>query len=146
MANVERTFDERGRKRCFIASQALADNRAMQTLRNAKSVARFVLVWFALTVGAAIASPLIHPQSFEMICSGSGVMKMLPKTDDGTAPMSGLTLDCPLCVALGAPPSVMGPAAAPHQVLSYALKATPAAHIAARTAAPPPARGPPVFS
>ena len=118
----------------------------MQTLRNAKSLARFVLVWFALTVGAAIASPLIKPQSFEIICSGPGVMKMLPKTDDGKAPMSGLTLDCPLCVVMGAPPSVMGSAAAPQQALSYALKLFPAAQIDVRTAAPPPARGPPAFS
>jgi hypothetical protein len=118
----------------------------MQTLRSVKSLARFVLLWFALTVGAAIASPLIKPQSFEMICSGSGVMKLLPKTDDGKAPLSGLTLDCPLCVAVGAPPPVVGPVAEPHQALTYALKAAPAAHIAARTAAPPPARGPPAFS
>lgn len=118
----------------------------MQTLRNAKTIARFVLLWFALTVGAAIASPFIKPQSFDLICSVSGVMKVLPKTDDGKAPMSGLTLDCPLCVAVGAPPPIMGPTAEPHQPLWYALKATPAAHIAARTAAPPPARGPPVFS
>ena len=118
----------------------------MQTLRTAKSLARLVLVWFALTVGAAIASPLIKPQSFEMICSGSGVIKLLPKTDDGKTPMSGLTLDCPLCIAVGAPPPVVGCTAEPHQALSYALKASPAAHIAARTAVPPPARGPPVFS
>ena len=119
----------------------------MQTLRNTQTIARFALVWFALTVGAAIASPLIKPQSFDLICAGSGVVKILPKTDDGKIPMSGLTLDCPLCVVVGAPPPpVMGPTAEPHQPLSYALKATPAAHIAARTAAPPPARGPPVFS
>lgn len=118
----------------------------MQTLRNATTLARCVLVWFALTVGVAIASPLIKPLSLEMICSGSGVMKMLPKTDDGKAPMSGLTLDCPLCVIAGAPPPVMARPAQPHQALSYALKATSVAHIAARTAAPLPARGPPVFS
>ena len=117
----------------------------MQTLRNANTLARCVLVWFALTVGVAIASPLIKPLSFEMICSGSGVMKMLPKTDAGKAPMSGLTLDCPLCVAVGAPPPVAGLVAAPQQALSSVLQPGPAAQIAARTAAPPPARGPPVF-
>lgn len=118
----------------------------MQTLRNAKSLARFVLVWFALTVGAAIASPLIKPQSFQMICSGSGVMKMLPKTDDGKAPMSGLTLDCPLCVAVGEPPSVIGPAAASQQAPLHLLTPAPATQMGARTAASPPARGPPVRS
>ena len=118
----------------------------MQTLRNAKLLARFVLVWFALTVGAAIASPLVKPQAFDLICSGSGGMKIMPKTDDGKAPMAGLMLDCPLCAAVGAPPPAARQACAPHQPLSYALQATPAAHIASRTAAPLPARGPPAFS
>ena len=118
----------------------------MQTLRNAKTIARFVLVWFALTVGAAIASPLVKPQAFDLICSGSGVMKILPKTDDGKVPMAGLTMDCPLCASTGAPPPVVRVSAVLHQPLSYALQATPAAHIAARTAAPLPARGPPAFS
>ena len=117
----------------------------MHTLRNANTIARFVLVWFALAVGAAIASPLIKPQSFETICLGSGGMKMLLKTDDGNAPMMGPTLDCPLCVAVGAPPPVAGSVAPPQQALPVLLQPAPAAQITARTAAPPPARGPPVF-
>ena len=118
----------------------------MQTLRNAKLLARFVLVWFALTVGAAIASPMIKPLAFDLICSGSGVMKVLPNTGDGNAPMAGLMLDCPLCAAMGAPPPVARQAAEPHQPLFFSQLATPAAFIASRTAAPLPARGPPAFS
>lgn len=116
----------------------------MQTLRNATILARFVLVWFALTVGAAIASPWVKPQSFDMICSGGGVMKIMPQTDDGKA--AAATLDCPLCASLAAPLAVARKAAEPFQALSYALRPVPAAFIASRTAAPLPARGPPVFS
>ncbi len=118
----------------------------MQTLRNTRTLARLVLVWFALTVGAAIASPLLKPQSFDLICTGAGVMKVIPKTDDGKAPAAGLMLDCPLCATTGTPPPSASAVPEPHQPLSYALKAVPAAHIASRTAAPLPARGPPVFS
>ena len=118
----------------------------MQTLRNAKLLARLVLVWFVLVVGTAIASPLVKPQGFDLICSGAGGMKMLPQSGAGHAPPGAFVLDCPLCVSAGAPPSLAGPVAAPHQPLSYALPAIPAAPVASRSAAPPPARGPPVFS
>ena len=124
----------------------MADNRTMLTLRKAKSLARFMLVWFALTVGAAIASPMVKAESFDLICSGGGVMKIMPKTDDGKAPAVALTLDCPLCASWAAPPPVARVVAEPYQPLSYALRPVPAAFIAARTDAPFPARGPPAFS
>jgi hypothetical protein len=115
----------------------------MQALRHAHTLAKFVLVWFALSIGVAIASPLIKPQAIELICSGSGAMKLLLKSDDGTSTTSSHTLDCPLCAQISAPPPVVKLHAEPAQPLAYALQATPAAHIAARTAAPLPARGPP---
>lgn len=118
----------------------------MQTLRNAHFIARFVLVWFALSIGVAIASPIIKPQAMELICSGSGVMKVLLKTDDGTKEVASHTLDCPLCASLSAPPPVARLSAEPVQALAYVMQSIPAAHIAALTAAPPPARGPPFFS
>jgi hypothetical protein len=33
----------------------------MQYLRNTSNIIRFVLVWFALSVGVAIASPMVQP-------------------------------------------------------------------------------------
>ena len=120
--------------------------RAMQTLRRARTVTRFVLVWFALSIGVAIASPIIKPRAIELICSGSGAMKVLVKTDDGTLEPSGHTLDCPLCASSSAPPPVARQAAEPVQALAGVLRGIPAARMASRTAAPPPARGPPSFS
>ena len=119
----------------------------MQFLRNAHLLARFVLVWFALSIGVAIASPIVKPQAMELICSGSGVMKVLVKTDDGTREVASYTLDCPLCVTNSAPPPADAQMTAePLQPLAYVLQSIPAAHIASLTAAPLPARGPPAFS
>ena len=119
----------------------------MQTLRNAHLIARFVLVWFALSIGVAIASPIVKPQGMEVICTGTaGVMKLMLKTDDGSdRDAAHNTLDCPLCGLLGAaPPPIVSPVKlAPTQALAHATQSIPAARIAALTAAPLPARGPP---
>ena len=118
----------------------------MQTLRNAHLIARFVLVWFALSVGVAIASPLVKPQGMELICTGSGVMKLLVKSDEGSKVVSLHTLDCSLCATGYAPPPVMHGSVEPVQPLAHVLQSIPASHIASRTAVPPPGRGPPAFS
>ena len=120
----------------------------LSSLRNARLLARFVLVWFALSIGVAIASPIVKPQGMDLICTGTaGVMKMLFKTDDGSKEASGLTLDCPLCVNSSAPPPPFARLSAePLQALAHVLQSIPAAHIASLTAAPLSARGPPAFS
>lgn len=117
----------------------------MQTLRRAHFLARFVLVWFALSIGVAIASPIVKPQALALICSGAGVVKLV-QTDDGAPAPSGHTLDCPLCMISSAPPPVARLQVEPQQPLAHALRPIPAAFVAGRTAAPLPARGPPALS
>jgi predicted secreted protein len=124
----------------------IGDNRRMQSLRRAHFLARLVLVWFALTIGAAIASPMVNPQSTQLICTGSGVMKVIVTTADGVQEVASQSMDCPLCASMGAPPPVARLAAEPLLPLSYAVQSIPAAVIAKLTAVPPPARGPPDFS
>jgi hypothetical protein len=117
---------------------------AMQILRNAHLLARFVLVWFALSLGVAVASPIVSPQASELICSGAGVMKLIVLTDDGANGAAGSMMDCPLCATGGAPPPPKARAEAePAQPLGHVLQSIPSAQIAALTAAPLPARGPP---
>ena len=118
----------------------------MQTLRNAHRLTRFVLVWFALFVGVAIASPLVKPQAMELICTGMGMMKIQVQGDDGSPDLTPKTLDCPLCAASCAPPPMATLAPEPVSPLAYVLQSIPSAIIAALTAAPPPARGPPALS
>ena len=117
----------------------------MQRLRNAAVLARWVLAWFALSLGVAVASPLVKPQAVEMVCSAGGAVKMVVKSElpDGKAAPSA-TLDCPLCLPFAAPPPPAAQAVLPTiQPLGHAVQPIPAARIAALTAAPLPARGPP---
>ncbi|MDB5875472.1 MAG: hypothetical protein JWQ07_4914 [Ramlibacter sp.] len=116
----------------------------MQRLRNAALLARLVLAWFALSIGVAVASPVIKPQGIELICSGSGAIKLLAQGDDAGKPLAAHTLDCPLCAPFAAPP-VANQGLAHSLPLAHAVQAIPAARIAALTAAPPPARGPPTL-
>lgn len=119
----------------------------LPSLRRAHLLARFMLVWLALSIGVAIASPIVKPQATELICSGSGVIKVLVKTDDGSQQVSRFTLDCPLCATNSAPPSpVVRLTAEPRQPLADGLQSIPAARMVALTATPLPARGPPVLS
>ena len=118
----------------------------MQTLRHAQQLARLVLVWFMCALGVAVASPMVHPQAMELVCSSGGAVKLLVKTDNGVQEMGAHSLDCPLCLVGGAPPQQAAPMpAAPVQPLAYVLRSIPAARLAARTAAPLPARGPPTL-
>jgi hypothetical protein len=118
----------------------------MQSLRNAHSVIRFVLVWFALSVGVAMASPLIKPQPMELICATDGAVRLLVQTDEGIQELSSQGVDCSLCVLASAPPPVIQFTVEPQRALSHVLHPIVAARIAALIAAPLPARGPPAFS
>lgn len=116
----------------------------MSALRRARLLASFVLAWFALSLGVAVASPLVQPKPMEIVCSAAGASMLVVLTDDGAqAPAAG-HLDCPLCLPTGAPPPALPLADLPTaQPLGHAVQSIPAARIAAATAAPLPARGPP---
>ena len=117
----------------------------MQSLRNAHQLARFVLVWFVLTLGVAIASPAVHPQAMELICSDAGVYKLVVRGEAEGGLVKNHTLECPLCVMGGGAPLVMGGPVLP-TVLPTAECVQPALSVpvAVQRAAPPPARGPPL--
>jgi hypothetical protein len=115
--------------------------------RPAAGLIRLVLLWFALSIGVAVASPIVHPQAMELVCSSAGAVKAVVHTSDGTHELGAGQMDCPLCVLAGAPPAAPPTIALPVPLpLSHALRPVPSAHIATMTAAPLPARGPPVFS
>jgi len=116
----------------------------MQTLRNFTLITRCVLVWFVLSLGVAVASPLVKPQDILLVCSASGAMKVLVQADDGSvSELADNSMHCPACAPTAAPPPAARVTAEPAHALAYALQGIPCAHIAARTAAPLPARGPP---
>jgi hypothetical protein len=116
----------------------------VQALRNASRIARLVLAWFALSLGVAIASPLVKPTSIDLVCTGTGVLKLLVKGDGDSKPTHH-TLDCPLCAGLGAPPPVASIDVTFAPVLGHSVQSIPSARIAAIVSAPLPARGPPTL-
>mgnify|MGYP006202576399 FL=1 len=118
----------------------------LQSLRNAHRLTRFMLVWFALFIGVAVASPLVKPQAAQMVCSAMGGMKMVVLGDLGDIDRSSDGMDCPLCTQVSAPPTPVFTGFAPPSALAHALRPIAQAHIAWLSGSPLPPRGPPVFS
>jgi hypothetical protein len=120
----------------------------LRTLRDTRTfvrLGRLVLAWFVLSLGVAVASPLVKPQAMEMVCSGSGIVKMVVHTDDGAQEVASHALDCPMCIGAGAPPPVPQAAVPTLAPLAHALTPLYAAYIQALTAAPLSARAPPAL-
>ena len=113
----------------------------MQALRRARRLTRLVLAWFALSVGLAVAAPVLQPQSIEMVCSGTGGMRMMMDDEGGMPDPGGHMKDCRLCVMTGAPvtPVVFlpepPPAQVPAPIVPVSVVARAATHFSAR--APP---------
>jgi hypothetical protein len=117
----------------------------MHCLRHALQLTRFVLAWLALSVGVAIASPVVNPKGVDMVCTGTGTMKLVVMGDDDSA-VSAQTMDCPLCTSMTAPPPEFNTTLTQPSPMAHALQPLAAAHIAAITAPPLPSRGPPELS
>ena len=118
----------------------------MHTPHAARLIARWVLMWFALSLGVAIASPLVQPKDTEMVCSGAGVMKLVVHNDDGSTAAVGLSLDCPACANLGAPPPALAWGVEPPFELAFSLLPLEIARIASLLRGPWQARAPPRHS
>jgi hypothetical protein len=120
----------------------------LQSLRNAHRLSRFVLVWFALFVGAAVASPLVKPEAVHLVCSAIGGVKLVQVDAAGAdvdAAVAHTALDCPACLPLIAPPVTDKLAPLPTGNLSHVLQALPAARMASLLGHPWQARAPPLF-
>jgi hypothetical protein len=113
------------------------------TLRSVRGLARLVLWWWVLSIGVAAASPLVHSPATELICSGAGGTRLLVQSDEGDRDLRSPTLDCSLCIPVGPSAYVPEWAHAVLRPLGHGPHLREAAHIAARTAAPLPPRGPP---
>lgn len=124
--------------------RVITDNGGMRSLRHFSTIARLVLAWFVLSLGVAVASPLVQPRDVVFVCHGSGVLQVTLTDDEGGTDSTPVPkLDCPLCLSVALMPAPEVPTVAPAHPLAYALQGIPAAILAARTAAPLPARGPP---
>ena len=54
---------------------------SLQSLRQARSVIRWMLVWFALSIGVAVAAPVVNPQALTLVCTTAGVVKLVSGSD-----------------------------------------------------------------
>jgi len=117
----------------------------MTRLRQATSMARFMLVWFVLSVGVAMASPLVAPKAMDLVCTTGGVMKIVSPEDADDNSSSVHTMDCALCMSVGMPVAPISSQFTKPSPLAHALHPIAAAHIAAATAPPLPSRGPPAL-
>jgi hypothetical protein len=117
----------------------------MHALRTSKLIARLVLAWFVLFLGSALASSVVHGDSMQLVCAGSGGLKLVDTGDaDGYVDAKVYAgMDCPLCMPVVAPPAPVTPRLDPPSTLAHALQPLMAAHIASATAPPLPSRGPP---
>ena len=118
----------------------------MHALRPTRHLARLVLAWFVLALGSAMASPLIKPHSWQMVCSASGVVKLLSVDDNGVAIAVGHQIECPLCLLVNAPPPAHSRVLSVQPVSDVARPSIGMRYVVSCAAPPLPARGPPRFS
>ena len=102
-----------------------------------------VLAWFALYLGVAVASPIVQPKAMEIVCSSTGVAKILFHAKDGTVESGANSMDCPLCLLGAAPPEPLQARLPAIPPLARKPSPPPCVHTVATMAAPPPARAPP---
>jgi len=117
---------------------------SLQSLRQAKHFTRWVLVWFMVSLGVAIASPLVQPTIYTEVCSATGSRWVA--THDASQEGAALhTLDCVLCAPAVVPPPLPGSSFMPHHALHYLMVHAPAAHITWHASMLIAARGPPML-
>lgn len=120
---------------------------ALEPLRQTRRpLGRVLLLWFALLLGLSVAAPWRPLGASVLACSATGGVKLIRMADaDATAPASGHTLDCPLCLPLGTALPLDLPVA---QVTTWAVPAPQPAPLSAHalpTYSPALARAPPVL-
>nr|WP_315466262.1 DUF2946 family protein [uncultured Rhodoferax sp.] len=120
---------------------------SLQSLREARYLVRWMLVWFALSIGVAVAAPVVKPQALTLICTTAGNVKFVAESSGDIADgmpsgMQAHALDCVMCLPAGAPPVASSvPATGP--AVGSPQPAAPPAFAPARYAHAASARGPP---
>ena len=115
----------------------------MKSFRTFFNLRVWVLAWFVLALGVAVASPIVQPRAMEVVCSGVGATKILLQTDAGTLELGAHGTECPLCLVSGAPPAPSSSLPPIFSPLAHASAFRFVSPVVAATAVPPPARGPP---
>lgn len=117
----------------------------LQSLRHSRTLARLVLVWFALAMGVAVAAPAVQPVVLGGICSAAAAADGGSQPDGHSTAGSHHSLQCVMCLAAGGPPSA--PAATPLCFSGSAVLNTvrPVTVVLAERLSPLAARAPPAL-
>jgi hypothetical protein len=99
-----------------------------------------VLSWLLMAMAVALAAPLLHDGPLDLVCSGSGQMKLVQVGGDADHPA---TLDCPNCLHLGPLPASQTPACNRATANTTPRLPEQCGDHASFDTGPPPARGPP---
>jgi len=118
----------------------------MQSHPNLRHLRLWVLAWFVMALGAAVASPLVAPRSLELVCSGTGGTRLVMKAAEGLVAADATGLDCPLCLAADAPPATPLAAAATTAAPTFEPRFHTSLSARAGRALSPPVRAPPLFN
>lgn len=115
---------------------------SVHSLPSSALVGRIFLVWFMLTLGAAVGFPIVAPKAMEVVCSTQGVVKLIAVDTDEDL-LAHRTLECPECLAqmllACVEPSKLGETTP----FAYVLQKAYVTHISTLLGPPLPARGPP---
>jgi hypothetical protein len=114
----------------------------LHSLRHCPFFARLALLWFAVSLGVAIASPMVNPQAMTLVCNAGGGVKLV-LTDEGSTDAAQHTLACPLCASTSAPPLVPSVLLESQQALGQILHSIAIVRLATAIDLSPPSRGPP---
>ncbi len=116
---------------------------SLQTLRNSRTLVRAAMLWFALSLGVAFASPLMKSVNFVEVCSAAGTLLQVKVADEKNAEKAH-TLQCSACLPFAAPATVEmqidEPMAMPLQVGCNSSSSL----LQVQSASPLDARGPPL--
>jgi hypothetical protein len=116
----------------------------MKTLRSMTQLRWWVAAWFLLSLGVAVASPIVQPRTMDLVCSGSGAAKIVIQSTNGAAASDVQDMDCPLCLLESIPPEPLNTGLPASLAIAVAPRQRACDPLPASTAAPPPARAPPV--
>jgi len=120
----------------------------LQSLRQARTLLRWVVAVWCLALGVAVASPLLQPHSTTLVCSATGMVQLVDVNADPTDPQTSQpshSLDCVLCLPVAAPAPGSVVVTAVVEPLSLTSRLATLAVPVSHSAAPPPGRGPPLF-
>lgn len=120
-------------------------NATMRTLNHLRRLRSVIAAWVLLAMGVAMASPLVQPRAFELICSGAGAYLLAAQSDDGGTGSHNKDLNCGLCLMGAAPPPSALDALPKLHAPRIQLAHFHLGHKPDSSAALPPARAPPCF-